>query len=180
VLLLINGAPGVGKTTLAQRYAQEHPLALLIEIDAIRTQLGQWAELEASRLVARDLAEALARAHLRNGYDVVVPQYLGRPEFRARLQRLAGEVGAAFVEVLLTDDTDRITRRFRQRRAELAAGKGVHPERDLADDAVATEVARANEALGVDAARRGIAVVSAVDGPDASYLAMQAAIGAAG
>jgi predicted kinase len=169
VLLLINGAPGAGKSTLAHRYADEHPLTLVIDIDAIRTQLGQWAKLEESRLVARDLALGLARAHLANGYDVVVPQYLGRPEFRDRLQHLAHEVGVLFVEVLLTDDADRITRRFRRRRPALAGTAAVHPEGDLADDAVATEVARANDALRLDATRRDVFVVSAADGPDASY-----------
>jgi predicted kinase len=172
VLLLINGAPGVGKSTLADRYADEHPLALIIDIDAIRTQLGQWAQIEESRLVARDLAFALAREHLTNGHDVIVPQYLGRPEFRERLALLAGEKRAAFVEVLLTDDADRITQRFRKRRAEYARSGAEHPEGDLADDAVATEVSSANERLLRDASARGVPVISASGGAEASYQAL--------
>jgi predicted kinase len=173
VLLLINGAPGVGKSTLAQRYAEQHPLALVIDIDAIRTQLGQWAKVEESKLVARDLAVALARAHLINGHDVIVPQYLGRPEFRARLQLLADEVAVPFVEVLLTDDVERITQRFRRRRTELAGIAAAHPQSDLSDEAVAAEVARANDALLRDATHREMVVISAADGPDASYLALR-------
>jgi predicted kinase len=173
VLLLINGAPGVGKSTLARRYADEHPLALLLDIDAIRTQLGQWAKVEESRLVARDLAVALARSHLLNGYDVVVPQYLGRLEFRARLQLLADEVEAPFVEVLLTDHADRITQRFRRRRAELAGSEVPHPQSDLSDEAVAAEVERANDGLLREASQREVVIISAADGPDASYLALR-------
>jgi predicted kinase len=131
VLLLINGAPGVGKSTLAHRYADEHPLALIIDIDSIRTRLGQWAKFDKSKLVARDLALALTRAHLPNGYDVIVPQYLGRPEYRERLQLVARETDVPFVEVLLTDDADRITQRFRRRRAEYASTGAEHPEGDL-------------------------------------------------
>jgi predicted kinase len=169
VLLLINGAPGVGKSTLAQRYADEHPLALIIDIDSIRTRLGQWAIFDESKLIARDLALALARSHLLSGHDVVVPQYLGRPEYRERLERVATEIGVPFVEVLLTDDVERITQRFRERRAEFASTGAAHPEGDLTDEAVATEVAAANDRLLRDATARGVLVVSAQHGPDVSY-----------
>jgi predicted kinase len=172
VLLLINGAPGVGKSTLAHRYADEHPLALIIDIDSIRTRLGQWAKFEQSRLVARDLALALAHAHLLNGHDVIVPQYLGRPEYRERLRLLAGETDVPFVEVLLTDDAARITRRFRTRRADYASTGAEHPEGDLSDEAVATEVSVANDGLLRDATGRGVLVISATGGPDKLYLAL--------
>jgi predicted kinase len=172
VLLLINGAPGVGKSSLAQRYADEHPLALIIDIDSIRTRLGRWAEFDESKLVARDLALALARAQLLNGYDVIVPQYLGRPEYRERLQLLATENDVPFVEVLLTDDAERIVARFRKRRAEYASTGAGHPEGDLGDEAVATEVSRANDHLLRDAITRGVLVVSAGGGTDASYMAL--------
>jgi predicted kinase len=173
VLLLINGAPGVGKSSLAQRYADEHPLALIIDIDSIRTRLGQWVELDESKLVARDLALALTRAQLLNGHDVIVPQYLGRPEYRERLRLLAKEHNVPFVEVLLTDDADRITQRFRERRAEYAKTGAAHPEGDLSDEAVATEVPRANDHLLRDATSRGVLVISAKGGADASYLALR-------
>ena len=172
MLLLINGAPGVGKSTLAERYADEHPLALIIDIDSIRTRLGQWAENDESKLIARDLALALARAHLLSGHDAIVPQYLGRPEYREQLRNLATETDAPFVEVLLTDDADRITQRFRQRRAEHANTGAEHPEGDLSDEAVATEVTRARDHLLRDATSRGVLVISAEGGPDVSYRAL--------
>ena len=80
-LILLNGAPGVGKSTLAQRYLDDHPLTLLLDIDAIRVSLGCWQDRDESKLLARHLALGLAQAHLRAGYDVIVPQYLGRIEF---------------------------------------------------------------------------------------------------
>jgi predicted kinase len=176
VLLLINGAPGIGKSTLAHRYADEHPLALIIDIDWIRTHLGQWADLDESKLVARDLALALARAHLQSGHDVIVPQYLGRPEYRERLRLLAAETDVPFVEVLLTDEAERITQRFRKRRAEYASTGAEHPEGDLGDDAVATEVSVANDDLLRDAIGRDALVISATGGPEDSYLALCAGL----
>jgi len=78
VLLVLNGAPGVGKSTLAHLYADDHPLSLIIDIDMIRSHLGGWKDVDESRLVARDLAVAMVQEHLRNGYDVIVPQYTWR------------------------------------------------------------------------------------------------------
>ncbi|MEO6469836.1 MAG: AAA family ATPase [Acidimicrobiia bacterium] len=62
MLLLINGEPGVGKSTFGRLHSRVHPLSLVIDIDAIRMQLGRWEEHTESRQIARDLAVALARA----------------------------------------------------------------------------------------------------------------------
>jgi predicted kinase len=177
VLLLINGAPGVGKSTLAERYAEEHPLALIVDIDSIRTRLGRWADVEESKLVARDLSLALASAHLANGYDVVVPQFLGRPEFRTQLESLAGGCGVDFVEVVLTGASERIVERFRARRNEHAHDRSRHPEADLGGDAVESEIARANEQLVGDAQARGVRIIATSDGPAATYRALAATLG---
>ena len=56
VLLLMNGAPGVGTSTLGRLHSRVHPLSLVIDIDAIRMQLGGWEEHTESRQIARDLA----------------------------------------------------------------------------------------------------------------------------
>lgn len=41
-LVLINGAPASGKSTLAQMYVDEHPLTLALDIDVVRAMLGRW------------------------------------------------------------------------------------------------------------------------------------------
>jgi predicted kinase len=35
-MILLNGPPSCGKSTLARRYAQEHPLSLNLDVDRIR------------------------------------------------------------------------------------------------------------------------------------------------
>ena len=46
-LILLNGNPGMGKTTLANRYVDEHPLTLNLDVDRIWHMMGQWqAELD--------------------------------------------------------------------------------------------------------------------------------------
>lgn len=115
-LVLINGAPGTGKSTMAHALAQDRPLTLALEVDAIKHWLGRWEEdPTASGLHARRLSLALAEEHLKAGYDVVVGQYLARPSFIDNLAALAGRLGALFYEFVLDIDAhtlaDRLTSR---------------------------------------------------------------------
>jgi len=41
-LIHLNGPPGIGKSTLARRYAAEHPGVLNCDIDVLRTLIGGW------------------------------------------------------------------------------------------------------------------------------------------
>jgi hypothetical protein len=57
------------------------------------------------------------RSHLSGGYDVLVPQYLGRLDFVLELEALAGEAGAQFVEIALVSDSEDAVARFARRAA---------------------------------------------------------------
>ncbi len=106
----------MGKSTIARQYVQDHPLALNLDIDLVRRQLGRWtSNPEESGLRARAIALAAAGVHLRAGYDVVVPQYLGRATFIEQLEQVAAETGVPFCEVVLMTTRDEAVRRFEQR-----------------------------------------------------------------
>lgn len=45
-LIHLNGAPGIGKSTLAARYAAEHPGTMAVELDVLRTWVGGWREAD--------------------------------------------------------------------------------------------------------------------------------------
>jgi predicted kinase len=115
-LILLNGPPACGKSTLAARYAAENPFALNLDIDRLRSLIGRWRDdPPRAGLLARSAAIAMARVHLSAGHDVVVPQFLARPGFAERLELLAQESGADFHEVVLLENKENVLRRFAAR-----------------------------------------------------------------
>jgi predicted kinase len=154
-LIVINGPPAAGKSTLARRCAASRPLVVALDVDAVREQLGDWrADPQAAGRAARDIAVATAESHLAEGHDVLVPQLLARPEFPDRLAALAGD---GYVEVVLTLPRAESLRRYAQRwRAGTDPVHGTGPEPDLDaigalyDRVVAFAAGRAHVAVPAD------------------------------
>lgn len=173
----MNGPPGIGKSAVARRYADDHPLTLLLEIDGLRVALGGWDQHEDSKLVARELALVMAESHLRSGHDVVVPQFLGREEFIVSLEVVARRCGARFVEILIDDTCSAAGERFRLRREALLARDEPHPQADVADDAVEALVAEAIERLTALAQQRStVARIADADSIEVTYAHMLEAV----
>jgi predicted kinase len=134
----------VGKSTVARRFVAQHPLTLLVEVDALRVAMGGWREHPGTRLLARKLALALVATHLEAGHDVVMAQYLGRPDFVGDLAATAERRGAGFVEVVLAAPADVVKERLRRRRS---ADPPEHPADIVPADALGDLVADAFQRL---------------------------------
>ena len=105
VLVLLNGAAAVGKSTIAGRLVGLRPLALNLDIDTIRSQLGRWLDTPTEAgLAARALAISMISTHLAEGHDVVVPQLLMRHDFIRELEAAAVAADATFIELALDID----------------------------------------------------------------------------
>jgi len=119
-LIILSGSLGSGKSTLAQKYVEDHPLALNLDIDDIRAHLGQWREqAEESANKARALAETMVKVHLRNGYDVIIPQIYRRESDVLALEAIAKETEAKFYEIVLWLGKEEAVKR--------AIDRGIHP-----------------------------------------------------
>lgn len=126
-LILLNGLPASGKSTLAGRFADDHSMALNLDIDRIRSMLGRWRERPAEAgLAAREITLAAAETHLSSGYDVIIPQLVARPEFLVQLDVLSERVGVAFIELVLLDSKQNSRQRFVRRNTE--SGERAHRE----------------------------------------------------
>ena len=113
-LIHLNGAPGVGKSTLARRYAVEHPGVLLLDVDVLRGFLPGLTFADAGAQI-RPLALAMLTAHLAGGQDVVLPQFLGLQWEVERFAAAAQAGGGSMVEVLLEGDPAEVAERFERR-----------------------------------------------------------------
>jgi predicted kinase len=158
MLLVLNGPPAVGKSTLARRYRGDHPLCLVLDLDLLRAELGGWQDdVVRAGLRARALALAMAADQLAAGHDVVVPQLVARPPFLDQLETVAAQAGARFVEVVLNGDRAGLMARF----AERQASEPVAVRRDLS----VAELAALVDRVESYAAQRPRAVtVPVVDG----------------
>lgn len=115
-LIHLNGPPGIGKSTLARRYVDEHPGVLNCDVDVLRTLIGGWqSDFARSGALIRPAALAMIEAYLGSGHDVVFPQLLGDLDELERFEQCAANVGAQFVERVLMDTSAASVARFHRR-----------------------------------------------------------------
>lgn len=160
-LIHLNGAPGVGKSTVAERYVAEHAGVLNCDVDRLRCFVGGWQDaFEVTGAIIRPVAMAMIRAHLDGGHDVVLPQMLASEDERAKFRAVATESGHEYVHILLQAPPGEARARFYGRREDdslhaviraVVDDEGGAAAIDDLDRRLAQMAASAQDALCVDA-----------------------------
>lgn len=124
-LILLNGPPGIGKSTLSRRYADEHAPALNIDVDRLRDSVGQWqANQEVSMVQRYKFAYAMAEIHLNDGYDVAVADTIQDIQVCERFEAIAAGCGALLCEVVLIAPLDEAIERCKARARRMGYPSG--------------------------------------------------------
>ena len=112
-LIHLNGPSAIGKSTVAQLYADRHPGVLNLDTDRVVGMIGGWRENFWQTLgPARRLAIGMAETHLRGGQDVVMPQLVAKLSEIERFEQAAAAAGAEYRELVLLTDHDGLHARW--------------------------------------------------------------------
>lgn len=115
-LILLNGPPGIGKSTLAGLYADRHPGVLNLDVDKVRCLIGGWEEdFQTAGTLVRPIALSMATTHLAAGHTVIMPQYLDAGAEVLLFREAAEGAGASLREIVLMDTREASVERFYSR-----------------------------------------------------------------
>lgn len=115
-LILLNGPAGVGKSTIARRYIDEHPLSMSIEGDQIIGMIGAWRqnELEARKLKLAQI-QGMVELALSAGNNVILPYLVTDATHVEIFEKIAERHNANFYEVILAVEKEDAVARLLER-----------------------------------------------------------------
>jgi predicted kinase len=178
-LIHVNGPSGVGKSTVARMYADQHPGVLNLDTDRVVSLISGWQDnfweaLKAGRLLATSMAET----HLRAGHDVVMPQLATKLEEVEGFQAAADRAGAEYREIVLMAGKQQMIDRFAGRSASGDPALHRHIGEIVARGGGPVLLERIHDHLTAYLADRPDCVVVPTDGRDAgqTYDAVLAAL----
>ena len=102
MIILINGACGVGKSTLAASLHETMPLSFLCDIDAQMRFISHYREHQQERReMTLAIAESIVETLLRLGRDIIVDKMIFDPKVIDSYYVLAKKYGADVHEIIL-------------------------------------------------------------------------------
>lgn len=118
-LIHVNGPSGVGKSSVARKFVSGSPGTLLVDPDLLLASIGGWEERFWELIpVARNLAVALAEAHLERGHDVVIAQLCTSLDEVRPFEHVAERTRSDYLEAHLECSVDTLLARFRASRID--------------------------------------------------------------
>jgi len=113
-VILVNGFAGIGKTTISNMYAENHPPVASIEGDVLIAKINNWRENEdQARAVVFEETKSILEEYLKDNRDVLLPYLLTNHTHAEEFQKITEAHGATFYEILLdTNKKEAIERLF--------------------------------------------------------------------
>ena len=113
---MLNGAAAVGKTTIANRYAKEHPLTLNFAGDIFIEMVSEWRRNEEkARSYVFDMTTSIIDMYAQTGNDVVIQYLLTDARHAEVFSKIAAKYKIDFIEILLEIDKKTAVRRLLKR-----------------------------------------------------------------
>lgn len=113
---MLYGFASSGKTTLAKKYIDEHPLSMVIEGDEIIGMMGQWrANEEEARKMVFEHTKSIVRNQLTAGHDVLLPYLLTDSTHIEAFEEIAKEYNASFLEIYIKIEKEEAVSRLLER-----------------------------------------------------------------
>lgn len=104
-LIILNGPPGVGKSTIAPQIERVLSSPVIIDVDELRRQIPDYKENRAESLrLAYEQTETAIRDNLRTGHDVVIDKAVSFSNVLDAFVRAGKDCGAEVHEFLLFAD----------------------------------------------------------------------------
>lgn len=99
---MLYGFASSGKSTLAKKYTEAHPLSLAIEGDQIITMLGGWRENEKeARRIVFEHTKQIVDKHISLGHSVLLPYLLTDSSHSEIFEQIAKKYDVPFHEVYI-------------------------------------------------------------------------------
>ena len=115
-LILINGPTGIGKSTVAQKIHQAHPLSFLVDIDAVRRYISGYREHKnESKQLSLFVSESIVDTYLKSGHDVIIDKVFVDADIVDRFFELGKKYNANTHEFILNASKELVIKRAEER-----------------------------------------------------------------
>lgn len=115
-LIIINGPPGVGKSTVAEKLHKAVSLSYLLEIDALRRNISNYREqVKESRELSYYVSLAIVEACFSAGSDVIIDKAISNSTVMDRFFQVAKKYNANTYEFILNASKELVVKRAENR-----------------------------------------------------------------